>query len=165
MVSKKLLKNTMAGAFIAYAFVHPLMMLTNYFMSGMSHSSASMQKVSLWSEIVKSFSIPMLPWSLAFALFGGLSGFFYYRTRQAEEDKSMLIDQLQKSLSKIKTLSGLLPICASCKKIRDDKGYWNQIESYISDHSEAEFSHGICPECAKKLYPDLIKRDGSATDR
>ncbi len=63
--------------------------------------------------------------------------------------------ELQEALAKIKTLSGLLPICASCKKIRDDKGYWNRIETYISDHSEAEFSHSICPECTKKLYPQL----------
>jgi len=55
----------------------------------------------------------------------------------------------------VKILKGFLPICASCKKIRDDKGYWSQIESYIQDHSEAEFSHGICPDCAKKLYPEL----------
>jgi hypothetical protein len=61
--------------------------------------------------------------------------------------------ELRNALSKIKTLSGMLPICASCKKIRDDKGYWNQIESYIKHHSEAEFSHSICPECAKILYP------------
>lgn len=58
-------------------------------------------------------------------------------------------------LSEIKTLRGILPICANCKKIRDDKGYWNQIESYISAHSEAEFSHGICPECAKELYSEF----------
>lgn len=64
-------------------------------------------------------------------------------------------DKLLKALKKIKTLSGLLPICASCKKIRDDKGYWNQIESYIEKHSDAQFSHAICPACAKKLYPDL----------
>lgn len=64
-------------------------------------------------------------------------------------------DNLLKALMEIKTLSGLLPICATCKKIRDDKGYWNQIESYISAHSKAEFSHGICPECANKLYSEL----------
>lgn len=58
--------------------------------------------------------------------------------------------------SMIKILNGLLPICASCKKIRDDEGSWNQIESYIRDHSEAEFSHGICPDCAKRLYPEFI---------
>jgi hypothetical protein len=68
-----------------------------------------------------------------------------------------LIRELQEALSKVKTLSGLLPICASCKKIRDDKGYWNQIETYIGAHSEAEFSHGICPDCLIKLYPGLYK--------
>ena len=62
-------------------------------------------------------------------------------------------EDLEKALAKVKTLSGLLPICSHCKKIRDDKGYWNQIESYIQKHSEAEFSHGICQECAKKYYP------------
>ena len=75
---------------------------------------------------------------------------------KAEKEKVLLITQLQQALSKVKLLSGFLPICASCKKIRDDKGYWNQIEAYIRDHSEAEFSHGICPECMKKLYPDLV---------
>jgi PAS domain S-box-containing protein len=77
--------------------------------------------------------------------------------KQAEKDRENLILELQQALKKIKTLSGLLPICASCKKIRDDKGYWNQIEAYISVHSEAKFSHGICPECAKKLYPEDFK--------
>jgi len=61
--------------------------------------------------------------------------------------------RLQTALADVKKLSGLLPICASCKKIRDDRGYWKRIESYIQEHSEAEFSHGICPECAQKLYP------------
>jgi PAS domain S-box-containing protein len=75
--------------------------------------------------------------------------------KRAEEEREKLISKLQGALSKVKMLSGLLPICASCKKIRDDKGYWGQIESYIRDHSEAEFSHGICPECMKKLYPDF----------
>ena len=64
-------------------------------------------------------------------------------------------DQLLQALKEIKTLSGLLPICASCKKIRDDKGYWNQIEDFIQQRSDALFSHAICPACAKKLYPDL----------
>jgi transcriptional regulator with PAS, ATPase and Fis domain len=76
--------------------------------------------------------------------------------KKLEDEKARLIDKLQSSLEKVKLLSGFLPICASCKKIRDDKGYWNQIESYIRDHSEAEFSHGICPECAKELYPEII---------
>ncbi len=63
--------------------------------------------------------------------------------------------KLQKSLDEIKTLRGILPICCNCKSIRDDKGYWNKIEAYIHQHSEAEFSHGLCQECAKKLYPDF----------
>ena len=64
--------------------------------------------------------------------------------------------KLEKAINKVKKLSGLLPICASCKKIRNDKGYWEQIESYIRDHSDAEFSHGICPDCFTKLYGDDI---------
>lgn len=75
-----------------------------------------------------------------------------------EEERDRLIVELKEALAKVKQLSGFLPICASCKKIRDDKGYWNQIEAYIRDHSEAEFSHGICPDCAKKLYPDFYKK-------
>ncbi|HPO16365.1 MAG TPA: hypothetical protein PLI09_23215 [Candidatus Hydrogenedentes bacterium] len=63
--------------------------------------------------------------------------------------------ELKESLSQVKTLSGLLPICAACKKVRDDSGYWNQIEVYIRTHSEAEFTHSLCPECMKKLYPQF----------
>ncbi len=73
----------------------------------------------------------------------------------AEKKSEKLIQELKKALTNVKQLSGLLPICSSCKKIRDDKGYWNQIEAYIQEHSEAEFSHSICQECAEKLYPDL----------
>lgn len=72
-----------------------------------------------------------------------------------EKEKEKLIEKLQKSLDEIKTLKGILPICAHCKNIRDDKGYWKKIESYIEDHSEADFTHGICPDCAKKLYSDI----------
>jgi len=67
------------------------------------------------------------------------------------------VTKIKEALAEVKTLSGLLPICSSCKKIRDDKGYWNKIEEYIHKHSEAQFSHSICPGCAKKLYPDLNK--------
>jgi PAS domain S-box-containing protein len=77
--------------------------------------------------------------------------------KQAEVERERLIIKLQEALDNIKTLKGLLPICANCKKIRDDNGYWNQIEAYIRNHSEAKFSHSICPVCAEKLYPELIK--------
>lgn len=76
---------------------------------------------------------------------------------QAENDRTRLITELQNALAKVKLLSGLLPICASCKRIRDDKGYWRQIEVYIREHSEAEFSHGICPDCVTKLYPWFLQ--------
>ena len=66
---------------------------------------------------------------------------------------------LQKALEAVKQLSGMLPICSSCKKIRDDEGYWKQIEEYIHEHSEAEFTHSICPDCARKLYPDYLPKD------
>ena len=74
-----------------------------------------------------------------------------------EEEKNNLIQQLRDALAEVKKLSGLLPICASCKKVRDDKGYWNEIEAYVRDHSEADFSHGLCPDCGIKLYPDLYE--------
>ena len=79
----------------------------------------------------------------------------FKRIEQYNIELDQTNQKLEKSLKKIKKLSGLLPICSYCKKIRDDKGYWNQIEKYIHEHSEAEFSHGICHECAKKHYPDL----------
>jgi ABC-type amino acid transport substrate-binding protein len=69
--------------------------------------------------------------------------------------RKKIIGDLEKALSEVKELSGLLPICSYCKKIRDDKGYWNQLEAYIHEHSKAEFSHSICQECAKKYYPDM----------
>ena len=74
---------------------------------------------------------------------------------KAEENNVRLIEELKEALANVKRLSGLLPICSHCKKIRDDQGYWKQIEHYIYEHSEAEFSHGICQECAEKYYPDM----------
>lgn len=77
------------------------------------------------------------------------------RRKRAEREKEALIVELQKALSEIKVLRGFLPICAKCKRIRDDDGYWQQIERYIQEHSEAVFSHSICPECIETLYPEL----------
>jgi hypothetical protein len=74
------------------------------------------------------------------------------RAEKALSDKN---DDLAAALSSVKSLSGLLPICAACKKIRDDQGYWSQVECYVEEHSEATFTHGMCPECVKKWYPDL----------
>jgi PAS domain S-box-containing protein len=76
-----------------------------------------------------------------------------------EEDKQKLLKRLQDSLSQVKTLSGLLPICASCKKIRDDSGYWQQVENYIQSHTDATFTHGVCPDCFSKWYPEYNSVD------
>ncbi len=73
------------------------------------------------------------------------------------QEKEELFAELQEAYNKVKRLSGLIPICAQCKKIRDDSGYWNQVESYITEHSDAVFSHGICPDCMEKLYPEYVK--------
>ena len=75
----------------------------------------------------------------------------------AKEQLDIKTRELEIALAEVKKLHGLLPICASCKKIRDDKGYWNQIETYISEHSDVLFTHSICPDCLRKLYPDLYK--------
>lgn len=72
-----------------------------------------------------------------------------------EIERERMVLELKSALADVKTLSGLLPICAVCKKIRDDKGYWNQIEAYIHKHSGTQFSHGICPDCAREYYPDI----------
>lgn len=77
-----------------------------------------------------------------------------------EKDITHIKEELRTKEKEVKKLKGLLPICASCKEIRDDQGYWHQIESYIRDHSEAEFSHGICPKCIKKLYPEYSTEEG-----
>ncbi len=75
--------------------------------------------------------------------------------RQKKSEQQKLILELQEALAEIKTLKGFIPICASCKKIRDDEGYWNQLEAYISKHTDAIFTHSICPQCAEKYKADL----------
>lgn len=80
--------------------------------------------------------------------------------RLANAEREKLILELQDATGKIKTLSGFLPICAHCKNIRDDNGYWHHVETYIKDHSDAEFSHSICLDCAKKLYPEVLDENG-----
>ncbi len=80
------------------------------------------------------------------------------RTIRYAIERQRLTTELKTALEKVKMLEGMLPICASCKKIRDDSGYWEQIETYIKRHANVKFSHGICPECAEKLYPDYAKR-------
>ena len=78
------------------------------------------------------------------------------RRKLAEEAQGKLIGKLEDALARIRKLSGLLPICASCKSIRNDEGYWQRIEQYMSEHTDVSFTHGICPECIKKMYPKSV---------
>jgi hypothetical protein len=77
--------------------------------------------------------------------------------KRIETEREALILELKSAAEDIKTLSGILPICASCKKIRDDEGYWEQVEAYVSRHTDARFSHGICPDCMAKIYPSYVE--------
>lgn len=82
------------------------------------------------------------------------------RRRTAEAERERVIRELQNAVAEIKTLRGILPICAGCKKIRDDNGYWQQVEAYVTQNTEARFFHGLCPDCLEKLYPDLAGEAG-----
>jgi hypothetical protein len=86
--------------------------------------------------------------------------------KEVEAERNRLVLDLQNALAEVKTLKGIIPICCYCKKIRDDKGFWTQVEEYISAHSDADLSHGICPECAKKYFPDydLYPRKSASTN-
>ena len=84
---------------------------------------------------------------------------------QAERDRTMLIKDLRRALNEVETLRSLLPICASCKKIRDDKGYWNTVEDYFGRRNSVDFSHTLCPDCIKQLYPDLWEKMPNKTEK
>jgi len=131
----------------------------------------------VWNEIGSSFSFKLMPqyykayWFYALVVIVLVTAIYcLYRLRlwRLLNREKELQTGIQEALANVKTLSGLLPICANCKKIRNDKGYWDQIEGYIQKHSEAQFTHGICPECAEKFYGDiyfkkLTKRNDAPT--
>jgi len=87
--------------------------------------------------------------------------------KKIEDERERLIEELQKVIEEVRTLRGILPICSFCKKVRDDKGYWERVDVYITKHSLADISHGICPDCLKKYYPDAKKtiRDNTEEDK
>jgi len=93
-----------------------------------------------------------------------VTAFLGLQRKIAEANREKAVREREKALEDVRVLRGLLPICASCKRIRDDQGYWTQIEGYIKAHSEADFTHGICPECARKLYPEFFKGKDSDSD-
>lgn len=152
-MSKIKLKWPVLGAAFGYLVFHPLI----HTISLAPYFGNHPQVEYFTTAISGAFSVSMLPWSLAFAMLGAVIGILWGKILQADEEKSKIIIELQQALDRVKTLSGLVPICAACKKVRDDRGYWNQIEAYIEAYSEAQFSHGICPECAEKLYPEFYQ--------
>jgi hypothetical protein len=111
----------------------------------------------LAGQMIRYYAVEVWNTVVHFAFFA-ISALLIYEVRSNLEKRGQLINELQQALDQVKTLSGLLPMCSSCKKIRDDQGYWSQVEVYISDHSEAEVSHGMCPDCAKKMYPEIYKK-------
>jgi len=110
-----------------------------------------------WADLGHPYSSPILGyWNAAIELLAYVIIALAVSKLWADLDREkFLSEKLGAALGEVTQLQGLLPICASCKRIRDDKGYWEQIETYIGHRSQAQFSHGICPECAKKLYPDI----------
>lgn len=124
---------------------------------GISVSIPAGPLLDLQKGQVRSLLVSFLPiW-----LFGLLAIVFCaLRMDKYEKERTTIIQELRQSLQEVKQLSGLLPICCSCKNIRDDKGYWNEVEKYMSERADVQFTHGICPDCARKLYPELYDDNG-----
>lgn len=123
----------------------PVLVLT-----GNEDESMGMKAVSMGAEdylFKGDMHGPLLVRSIRYAI----------QRKKNEIERETLISELRTALAEVKNLSGLLPICASCKSIRNDEGYWQQIERYMAEHAEVQFSHGLCPDCARKLYPGLFK--------
>lgn len=138
--------------------------------TNLSHGDYEFQVIAcnndgVWNETGATFKFELKPhfyetyWfyaSMFLTVIGIAFGVYRLRVWQLLEREKKLNARIQKALADIKVLGGLIPICSNCKKIRDDKGYWENLEKYIQIHSEAQFSHGICPDCAAKLYPELL---------
>jgi len=115
--------------------------------------------------LVRQGEMANLPFSSEQNEIGSLINEFHLLIDQNKKGEQALREEIvqhKEALDKVKLLSGFLPICASCKQVRDDQGYWNQIETYIRDNSDVEFSHSICPDCAQKLYPQFVDGSGQA---
>jgi len=127
----------------------PIMVMTSY---GNEQVAVEAIKAGALDYVVKSAeAFTMMPRTVERAL---REWKLLTERREAMAAQKRLIAQLEEAMSKVKTLSGLLPICSACKKIRDDQGYWQKLETFVHEHSEAEFSHSICPDCMKLLYPE-----------
>jgi hypothetical protein len=150
VAGRKVESNTILELFIVFVLCLGVFIISSYF--------------DILEQIVE-FSIRYEEWEIdeiivtfIFLVFA-LMFFSFRRLRDVNNAKNTLAasnKELEKALAEIKQLKGIIPICAACKKIRDDKGYWHQVESYVRDHSGAEFSHGMCPDCAKEWYPGIV---------
>lgn len=135
---------------ITYWFIESILHLTIFHGGDLSTELLPLDDVNeMWMRLLI---------AAMFVSFGIVMDTVLMRLRHAHQDRGRLVEQLEKSLAEVKTLSGLLPICAVCKKIRDDSGYWHQVESYVSDRSDADFSHGYCPDCAETALRVIRKR-------
>ena len=152
---KILLQYSLTGAITGYFIFHPLVMLFASLMTAKHTLPNMLNTVGIMGVILQSFSPAMLPWGLSFTLFNGIIGFYYGTIKAEKQAREELIKNLQKALAEVKTLSGMLPICAWCKRIRNDEGYWQKIEAYMKSHLDLDFTHGICNDCAKKESPKL----------
>ncbi|SHI57683.1 hypothetical protein SAMN02745216_00187 [Desulfatibacillum alkenivorans DSM 16219] len=154
------------GVICAASYFAVIGLMAYLWMSGLLTFEGNLQEYILLPSVWALLSVAFIITTAVF--FVSANGFFrrlkelvgavVEQRQEMQEQAEELIrmnSELESALSEVKTLSGLLPICSHCKKIRDDKGYWNQIEVYIQDHSEADFSHSICPDCAKKIYPQM----------
>lgn len=162
---KILIQYSLVGAAVGYFVFHPVVMLVSYLMTAKEPALDMPNTVGPIAVILRSFSIGMLPWSLSFAMFNSIIGLYYGIFKVEKKAREELIVNLQKALAEVKTLSGMLPICAWCKKIRNDEGYWQKIEAYFKSHSDLNFTHGICNDCAKKQYPDLYSESTEDSEK
>ena len=132
----------------------PIMVMTSY---GNEQLAVEAIKAGALDYVVKSAeAFAMMPRTVERAL---REWKLLTERREAVAAQKRLIAQLEEALSKVKTLSGLLPICSACKKIRDDQGYWSQVEGYIQEHTDARFTHSYCPECARKFLSKVERSD------
>ena len=152
---KTLLQYSLIGALVGYFVFHPLVMLLSHLMHAKNAALNMTDTTGFMSVAMQSFTIAMLPWSFSFTVFNGIIGWYYGILKIEKIAREELIENLQKALEDVKTLSGMLPICAWCKNIRNDEGYWQKIEAYFKSHSDLDFTHSICNDCAKKEYPEL----------
>ena len=132
-----------------------------------AHQFDFLEKIYAWSRQYESYQVDEL-FSIFVVTSIGLAIFSFRRWQEQQKEKLVLqeliaekermIGELQEAHKTIKVLGGLLPICAYCKKIRNDQGNWQQLETYVTEHSEAVFNHGVCPECRDKLYLEIMER-------